>query len=182
MTSESVLACWDSWRCVLQVYVWIWMSICACMLDFLFFCVCVCPVLAQRASRVVTALSSRRIDGRGQRQGSVGPQGSAGDISCCSSPAGRQLGSAIPAGRSLWQQLPRWQHVSTAPQRRWGWEGKAGGERAGSPIHHQPWWVCQYCLDPGGAAPAVTHARPLQRARTHTYLPANTHTNKNAQK
>ncbi|XP_044043288.1 POU domain, class 3, transcription factor 3-B isoform X1 [Siniperca chuatsi] len=61
----------------------------------------------QRASRVVTDLSSRRIDGLGQRQGSVGPQGSAGDISCCSSPAGRQLGSAIPAGRSLWQQLPR---------------------------------------------------------------------------
>lgn len=91
-------------------------------------------------------------------------RGPAGDISCCSSPADRQLGSAIPAGHSLWQQLPRWQHVSTALQHRWGREG----EQAGSPMHHQLWWVCQYCLDPGGAGPAVTHTGPLQRASTHT--------------
>lgn len=105
---------------------------------------------------------------RGQRQGSVGPQGCVGDISCCSSPASRQLGSAIPAGPfalAAVTKVTACQRSPTAPLRA---GGKGGGERAGSQMHHQFWWVCQYCLDPGGAEPAVTHAGPLQRANTHT--------------
>lgn len=57
---------------------------------------------------VCEALSSRQIDGRGHRQGSLSPQGSPDDISFCSLPAGRQLRSArVPAGCSLRQRLPR---------------------------------------------------------------------------
>lgn len=92
------------------------------------------PALTLQVVRQWRMSSSRRIDGRGSRdEGVVHPQGSTGDTSRRSSPdrpAGRTAG--VPAGLWFWQQFPRWQHVSTAPQRRgererWGEVRRRGG-------------------------------------------------------
>lgn len=47
---------------------------------------------------------------------------------------------------------------------------RAGEGCGGSLMHHQLWWVCQYCLDPGGAGPTVTDTGPLLRARINTHF------------